>query len=57
MFRSSFTQSVIRKLNEGILPLADQIMTLVLRLIQSAGKASTILEDAFLVVGSLAAGP
>lgn len=57
MFRSLFTQSVIRKLNEGILPLADQIMTLVLRLIQSAGKASTILEDAFLVVGSLAAGP
>ncbi|EIM80114.1 karyopherin Kap95 [Stereum hirsutum FP-91666 SS1] len=51
----SVTVSVVRKLNEGILPLADQIMTLVLRLIQSAGKASTILEDAFLVVGSLAA--
>lgn len=31
-------------------------MTLVLQLIQSAGKASTILEDTFLVVGSLAAG-
>ena len=30
-------------------------MTLVLRLIQSAGKTSTILEDAFLVVGSLSA--
>ena len=49
-------QSVIRKLNEGIQPLADRIMTLILQLIQSAGKASTILEDAFLVVGSLAAG-
>ena len=36
--------------------MADRIMTLVLQLIQSAGKASTILEDAFLVVGSLAAG-
>ncbi|KAA1475779.1 karyopherin Kap95 [Dentipellis sp. KUC8613] len=51
----SVTVSVIRKLNDGILPLADQIMTLILRLIESAGKTSTILEDAFLVVGSLAA--
>ncbi|KAI0060137.1 karyopherin Kap95 [Artomyces pyxidatus] len=50
----SVTVSVIRKLNEGIQPLADRIMTLVLQLIQSAGKTSTILEDAFLVVGSLA---
>ena len=31
-------------------------MTLVLQLIQSAGKTSTVLEDAFLVVGSLASG-
>ena len=30
-------------------------MTLVLQLIQSAGKTSTVLEDAFLVVGSLSA--
>ncbi|ETW79902.1 hypothetical protein HETIRDRAFT_459766 [Heterobasidion irregulare TC 32-1] len=51
----SVTVSVIRKLNDGIQPLADRIMTLILQLIQSAGKASTILEDAFLVVGSLAA--
>ncbi|KAI0314478.1 karyopherin Kap95 [Amylostereum chailletii] len=47
--------SIIRKLNDGIQPLADRIMTLVLQLIQTAGKTSTILEDAFLVVGSLAA--
>ncbi|THG96021.1 hypothetical protein EW026_g5732 [Hermanssonia centrifuga] len=46
--------SVIRKLGQGIQPLADRIMTLVLQLIQAAGKTSTILEDAFLVVGSLA---
>jgi importin subunit beta-1 len=46
---------VIRKLSAGIQPLADRIMTLVLQLIQSAGKTSTILEDAFLVVGSLSA--
>ncbi|KAH9476952.1 Importin subunit beta-1 [Psilocybe cubensis] len=45
---------VIRKLNEGIQPLADRIMTLIIQLIQSAGKTSTVLEDAFLVVGALA---
>jgi len=45
---------VIRKLNDGIQPLADRIMTLILQLIQAAGKTSTVLEDAFLVVGSLA---
>lgn len=45
---------VIRKLNNGIQPLADRIMTLILQLIQAAGKTSTVLEDAFLVVGSLA---
>ncbi|KAM6493384.1 Armadillo-type fold [Amanita muscaria] len=48
--------AVIRKLNGTIQPLADRIMTLVLQLIQAAGKTSTVLEDAFLVVGSLAAG-
>ncbi|KAF8622289.1 hypothetical protein AX15_007152 [Amanita polypyramis BW_CC] len=46
--------AVVRKLNEGIHPLADRIMTFVLQLIQAAGKTSTVLEDAFLVVGSLA---
>ncbi|KAF9054219.1 armadillo-type protein [Panaeolus papilionaceus] len=46
--------TVIRKLNDGIHPLADRIMTILLQLIQSAGKTSTILEDAFLVVGALA---
>ncbi|KAF9468235.1 armadillo-type protein [Collybia nuda] len=45
---------VIRKLNDGIQPLADRIMTLLLQLIQAASKTSTVLEDAFLVVGSLA---
>ncbi|KAE9403750.1 ARM repeat-containing protein [Gymnopus androsaceus JB14] len=39
---------VIRKLGNGIQPLADRIMTAVLQLIQSAGKTSTVLEDAFL---------
>jgi importin subunit beta-1 len=36
--------------------MADRIMTLILQLIQGAGKTSTVLEDAFLVIGSLAAG-
>ncbi|KAG6861797.1 hypothetical protein C0995_011677 [Termitomyces sp. Mi166 len=46
--------AVIRKLEKGIQPLSDRVMTLVLRLIQAAGKTSTVLEDAFLLVGSLA---
>jgi len=45
---------VVRKLGDGIQPLADRIMTLILQLIQTAGKTSTVLEDAFLVVGSMA---
>ncbi|KAI6022914.1 armadillo-type protein [Pisolithus microcarpus] len=48
--------SVTRRLGEGIQPMADRIMTLVLQLIQAAGKTSTVLEDAFLAVGSLASG-
>ncbi|KDQ54461.1 hypothetical protein JAAARDRAFT_38128 [Jaapia argillacea MUCL 33604] len=50
----SVLTSVTRKLGAGIQPLADRLMTLILQLIQCAGKASTILEDAFLVVGTLA---
>lgn len=50
------SQAVVRKLGDGIQPLADRVMTLVLQLIQAAGKTSTVLEDAFLVVGSLASG-
>lgn len=45
---------VVRKLGDGIHPLADRIMTITLRLIEAAGRTSTVLEDAFLVVGSLA---
>ncbi|KAF7300244.1 APC1-C domain-containing protein [Mycena kentingensis (nom. inval.)] len=50
----SVVVAVIRKLGAGIQPLADRIMTLLLQLIQSAGKTSTVLEDAFLTVGALA---
>jgi len=31
-------------------------MNLVLQLIESAGRMSTVLEDAFLVVGAMASG-
>jgi len=55
-FSDRILQCVIRKLNEGIEPLAVRIMTLILQLIQSAGKTSTVVEDAFLVVGALASG-
>jgi importin subunit beta-1 len=36
--------------------MADRIMTLILQLIQGAGKTFTVLEDAFLGIGLLAAG-
>ncbi|CAE6425113.1 unnamed protein product [Rhizoctonia solani] len=51
--------SVIRKMGAQVKPLADRIMTLTLRLVQAAGKQSTILEDGFLVVGTMssALGP
>ena len=49
-------KSAIRKLGAGIHPLANRIMTIILQLIQAAGKKSAVLEDAFLVVGSLASG-
>ena len=45
-----------RKPYSGIRPLADHAMVLILPLIQVAGKPSTVLEDAFLVVSSLASG-
>lgn len=50
----SIISCVTRKLGAEIQPLANQIMTLVLQLIQVAGKQSTVLEDAFLVVGNMA---
>ncbi|TFK48303.1 ARM repeat-containing protein [Heliocybe sulcata] len=45
--------SVIRRLGDGVQPLADRIMTLILQLIECAAKSSTVMEDAFLVVGTL----
>ena len=49
-------QHVVRKLSEAVQPLADRVMTVVLQLIQAAGKAATVLEDAFMLVGALADG-
>ncbi|EIM24156.1 ARM repeat-containing protein [Wallemia mellicola] len=45
--------SVIRRLNKEIKPLADRIMTILLSLISSSGKHSTVLEDAFLAIGAI----
>ncbi|KAI6043248.1 hypothetical protein EDC04DRAFT_2600295 [Pisolithus marmoratus] len=49
-------QSITWQLGEGIQPMADHIMTLVLQLVWAAGKTSTVLEDTLLAVGSLASG-
>jgi importin subunit beta-1 len=49
-----YSQSIVRKFGHGINPRADRIMTLILQLISLVGKVSTVLEDAFLVVGTLA---
>jgi hypothetical protein len=53
-YYSSRIKGVSRKLGDGIQPMAERTMTLLLHLIQSSSKTSTILEDAFLVVGTLA---
>ena len=49
-------KGAVCKLGAGIHPLADRVATIILQLIQAAGKTSTVLEDAFVVVGSLASG-
>ncbi|KAK4052277.1 karyopherin Kap95 [Microbotryomycetes sp. JL221] len=51
----SVLTSVTRRLGNEIQPLSDRIMTLLLQLIQSAGKQSPILEDAFLAIGAMTA--
>ncbi|KAF8335779.1 karyopherin Kap95 [Cantharellus anzutake] len=50
----SILMAAIRKLGAEINPLVDRIMTNTLQLVRSAGKQSTVLEDAFLVVGTMA---
>ena len=49
-------QQVVRKLQDGIQPLADRIMTVILQLITAAGKTATVLEAAFMLIGALADG-
>ena len=45
--------SVLRKLNKEISPAADRIMQDVLTVMSGASAGSTVMEDAFLVVGAL----
>jgi len=46
-------QSIVRRLGKTILPLSDQMMSLLLQIIQTAPKQSPVLEDAFLCVGAM----
>jgi hypothetical protein len=48
-------QSIVRKLGPEVQVAGDRIMTIILALISASSKASSVLEDAFLVVGALAA--
>ncbi|KAJ1920086.1 karyopherin Kap95, partial [Tieghemiomyces parasiticus] len=45
--------SVVRRAGKEFAPLADRLMTVLLQLITTAGKRSTIVEDAFICVGAL----
>ncbi|KAG4094253.1 karyopherin Kap95 [Neocallimastix lanati (nom. inval.)] len=51
----SVLTSCIRRLDKEITVMSDNIMTTLLRIISSASKSSTVLEDAFLAVGALSA--
>lgn len=51
----SVLTSVIRRLVSDVAPIADTIMATLLRVMQHTSKTSTVMEDAFLAVGALAA--
>ncbi|KAH7099422.1 karyopherin Kap95 [Auriculariales sp. MPI-PUGE-AT-0066] len=51
---ASVVVAVVRRMGREIQPLAERIMTIVLRMMQTAGRTSTVLEDGFLVTGTLA---
>ena len=50
----SVLTSCIRRLDKTIAPVADEIMGTLLMVISTASKVSTVMEDAFLVIGALA---
>ncbi|CAO1615921.1 unnamed protein product [Parajaminaea phylloscopi] len=50
---SGVVSAALRRLGKEILPLGDRIMTNLLTLIQHGSKIPTVLEDAFLAVGSV----
>ncbi|RUP05746.1 hypothetical protein BC936DRAFT_140503 [Jimgerdemannia flammicorona] len=49
----SVLTNCIRKLHKEVIPYADRTMTVLLQLLNSASKQSTITEDTFLAVGAL----
>jgi importin subunit beta-1 len=48
-------QSCIRKLSTGVSVVSDRVMTVLLQMLSTASKQSSITEDVFLAVGSLTA--
>ncbi|TPX34252.1 hypothetical protein SmJEL517_g03047 [Synchytrium microbalum] len=49
----SVLTSIIRRLSNDIKPVSDRIMSLLLTIMSSSSKSSTVLEDAFLTVGAM----
>ncbi|KAK3828449.1 MAG: armadillo-type protein [Benniella sp.] len=49
----SVLTNIIRRVGKEIAVMADRIMTVLLQLLTSASKQSTIMEDAFLAIGAL----
>ncbi|KAJ1971490.1 karyopherin Kap95 [Dimargaris xerosporica] len=49
----SVLTAIVRRAGREFAPLADRLMTALLQLISTAGKQSTIVEDAFICVGAL----
>lgn len=43
----------VRRIGAGIAPIGDRLMTSLLTLVQSSGKQATVLEDAFVAIGTV----
>ncbi|RKP07815.1 armadillo-type protein [Thamnocephalis sphaerospora] len=51
----SVLTSIIRRLGKEMAVIADRLMTILLQMLQSAGRQSTVAEDVFLCVSALTA--
>ncbi|WFD36169.1 karyopherin Kap95 [Malassezia cuniculi] len=43
----------VRRIGSGIAPIGDRLMTSLLTLVQNSGKQATVLEDAFVAIGTV----